>query len=178
MKKTKKSTVIVLLSVVYLIISVLLCYYQIKYDEICDSLNCIVYDMVEETYINYGNIKYSKYKDIISPLDYLCMYYGREGGPLDDGTDPDRSKNGVDVYEANHSIPETVLINSYTAETKYTYSYMYACKDESRKEPREYRDGFIYYGLYGEHGAISECTIRWQLQSDGKWHIVDFREKV
>ena len=44
-------------------------------DKICSNLSNTVYDIVEESYFNYGNISNSKYKDIISAHDYNTLYY-------------------------------------------------------------------------------------------------------
>ena len=44
-------------------------------DRICNELSKTVYNIVNESYVNYGNIKNSKYKDIISPEDYSKMNY-------------------------------------------------------------------------------------------------------
>ncbi len=145
-------------------------FYSLSTEHIRYELSRTVYDIVEESYMNYGNIEYSQYQDIISANDYDRMYY--LGGLNNDDSDQkyyDRS--AYDIIRSYHSQPEVTMISS----TEAVITYMYDMKYYVKQTP-QYRGGHAYYGDCQGTGAIGHCTVKMNLQSDGKWHVVEFSD--
>lgn len=170
-KKIRKRIGLIIIIVVFcLSVIFTIVYFNIHKndDKTCYELSRLTYDMVEESYMNYGNIKNSKYKDIVSSHNYKMMYYIRDT----DYSDPKKpyiDRSNYDILISYHSMPETTLNDSETATTTYIYETKYVAD----KEPT-YRDGHTYYDIHDYGGGRSTCTVKWKLQSDGKWHVVDF----
>lgn len=129
-------------------------------DNRSEHLNKTVYNIVEESYKNYGNIELSDYQNVISAHNYNLLYYLRSI----DYDDPekeyiDRSK--YDVLTSYHSWPETV----FDSDTQATTTYFYECKYSTPEHQK----------LHSDYTFIrSFCTIKWQLKDNGQWYIVDF----
>ena len=143
-----------------------------KDDSVCDELSRTVYDIVEESYINYGNIKYSKYKDIISPKDYSNMYYLY----VVDYSDPDTpyvDRSKIYILISYHTMPTTQITGADEAVTTYTYEKRYIYNPEQENQAENTYDEYSYSA-----GIVDGCTVKWRRQRDGKWHIVSYYEPI
>lgn len=158
--------IVVLVSVIIAICCVVfLNKQQEKKDNTSVDLNRLLYEIVEESYLNYGDITYSKYKDIVSPQDYKSLYYL---GVID-YNDPkegflDRSK--MEILISYHSTPTTVVQNN-RATSNYYYESKYIIKETPsylNSYPRYEKDNCIL--------SCSHVTVEWELQNE-TWHIVD-----
>lgn len=170
-KNLSKKTVIVCF-VVFLIIVIIAFpitnYIMDKHsenDKICSNLSNTVYDIVEESYFNYGNISNSKYKDIISAHDYNTLYYL---GAID-YDDPQKSyfdRSKMEILISYHSKPTTV-VNNNRATSEYDYECEYFIK-----ETQNHIDSYQRYKNKDYTLRCGHITVKWELQN-GIWHIVD-----
>ena len=177
--KTKVICIFVILSIVSLTILYLFLYKPIQDEnnKTCNKLSKMVYEIVEESYINYGDINYSNYRDIISANNYDLMYYLK----VINYDDPnmsylDRSEY-EDILTSYHTMPNTILIDSNTAISKYEYCKKYVVNNNSEniKFPKHSKEHTIYdYNSYS--GGRSMCEVTWKKQDDEKWVIMNFYE--
>lgn len=115
-------------------------------------LNELTYDIVEESYGNYGNYEKSKYRGIVSEKIYSQLNYIYEENYSN------REKFNITVSQ--HSEPKTQITSNNTAETKYICESHYGIIDTDRDNV----------------GAISHCTVFWAFDENGVWKIIDFYE--
>ncbi len=147
--------------------------YERPSDKIKSELGRELYEMIEESFINYGDISKSKYKDVISPKHYDFLYYiSRESEDQTSGKSYiDRSN--YDILISYHSMPETEIISETKAVSTYFLEYKY-----SVDKPFTEYEGHRYYELLDYTLAKSQVTIKWEYQDDKRWHIVGYEESV
>lgn len=134
---------------------------QIEYKRTTNSLSRMLDDMVEESYMFYGNPTYSQYKDIISISDYDRLYYLDNGS----GEKPDRSQ--LEILISYHSYPETEMKDSKHATSTFTAKAKYIIKGTPL-----YRNGYPYYEKTDMYLGVPHYTVEWEYQ-DGKWRVTD-----
>lgn len=134
---------------------------QKEYKKTANSLSRLLYDIVEDSYINYGEITYSQYKDVISPSDYDKLYYFDNGS----GEKPDRSQ--LEILISYHSTPDTEMLDSKHATSTFTATAKYITKGTPL-----YRNGRSYYEKTNMYLGVPHYTVEWEYQ-DGKWRVTD-----
>lgn len=178
--KIKVICAFVIVVVAVAAVSLYLLWYKPTQDQnnkTCDTLSRTVYDIVEESCINYGDIKYSNYRDIISEENYDWMYYLRKINYYDpDRPYLDRSEY-EDILMSYHTMPYTKLVDSNTAISTYEYCAKVVVNNDPEmiKTPK-YDDKHKIYDCYSYSGGRSTCTVTWKKQDDGKWVIMNFYE--
>ena len=174
MKKANKKLVVVIV-LFFILVCILgggfLCAYLMAihnsaYNETCAQIGSLVWQIVDESYDNYGNIEFSEYKDVVSSDIYDKMYY-MEYFRDENGEYPDRSEY-KDIRLSYHSYVDVTLNSSTEATATYEVAYDYVPAEAEAS----YRGEHPYYSLHT--GEMRTCMVTLELQDDGKWHIVDF----
>ncbi len=142
-------------------------------DRICNELSKTVYNIVNESYVNYGNIKNSKYKDIISPEDYSKMnYLGITN--LNDPDSQNIKRSEIDILISYHTEPVTERMSANLAVTTYNYEKKIIVDGTPVQ-----RDGLTWYKDGRKvSNTKNGCTVVWEKLEDGKWHIASFYEPI
>ena len=70
-------------------------------------------------------------------------------------------------------MPETDILSETEAVSTYYIEYKFAAD-----KPFEERGGHRYYDRLRYALGKSTVTIKWKLQDDKKWHIVDYKQSV
>lgn len=173
-KKTKKVIVVFIFIFIFIFICMIIYKELDAYidEQICDPISDKLDSIIRESYANYGNIKYSEYKDVISSHDYEAMYYIKN--PVrTDSENPHIDRAKYDILISYHSKPKTVLVSSDTAISTYTYRLKYLIN----KTPKYHDDGHTYYGDADDYTNESGCcVVVLKLKSDNKWHVMSFSE--
>lgn len=112
--------------------------------KISNYLSNLTYDIVQESYDNYGDYSKSKYQDIVSENIYSSMNYLRSGSY--------DNRDEFIIYVSNQSKVNTLIFSLDTAESKYTYEIEFSIKGE---------EGYSY--------GKSTCTLQWKLDDDNVW---------
>ena len=112
-------------------------------------LSDLTYDIVQESYDNYGDYSKSKYQDIVPENIYSSMNYLRSGSY--------DNRDEFIIYVSNQSKVNTLIFFLDTAESKYTYEIKFSIKGE---------EGYSY--------GKSTCTVQWNLDDDNVWRVSDF----
>ena len=112
-------------------------------------LSDLTYDIVQESYDNYGDYSKSKYQDIVPENIYSSMNYLRSGSY--------DNRDEFIIYVSNQSKVNTLIFFLDTAESKYTYEIKFSIKGE---------EGYSY--------GKSTCTVQWKLDDDNVWRVSDF----
>ncbi len=141
----------------------------------CSGISNTLYNIVEEAYLNYGNIEYSKYKDIVPERfynRYFCYLDKTDNSKPYDADDPDSrvyylDRSKLDILISYHSEPVTTLDSADTATSIFTAKILSKVTDSP-----SYRDDHTYYGD-DYSGGTSTYVVKWKKQDDGKWHIED-----
>ena len=143
----EKKIIITLSSSIIGSLIILLCIYSIVKTPL--YLANLTYDIVQESYDNYGDYENSAYRDIISELDYQCANYL-----------PYRNfsnKDDVSIITAYHKRPFVKITSSTTAEAVYVYERDCIIKSKNSNP-----------------SAKSLCTMYWELGEDNVWRVTDF----
>lgn len=147
--------------------------YERPSDKVKHDLNVGLYDMIEESFINYGDISESEYKDIVSPEYYDFLYYLSWKNEDQSSGKNYIDRSDYDILISYHSMPETDMISGTEAVSTYYIEYKFAAD-----KPFEEREGHRYYDRLRYALGKSTITIKWELQNDKKWHIVDYIQSV
>jgi hypothetical protein len=115
-------------------------------------LNDLTYNIVQESYDNYGDYGKSKYQDIVSQRHYYLMNYLRDSDYSD--------RSNFDIRTSYHTKPTTEILSDNTAKTRYEYKTDYAVKGTNRTRV----------------GGNPICTVYWVADEDGVWRVSDYIE--
>ena len=121
-------------------------YNQIK---ISNYLSKLTYDIVQESYDNYGDYSKSKYQDIVPENIYSIMNI-LPGPGVGDGSN-------YHITECYHTNPITLVLPGNTAKSFYKEKCYYIRKNED----------------FSSGGAASP-TVYWKLDDDNVWRVSDF----
>ncbi len=143
-------------------------------DDISNQLNSTLNDMLDESYIHYGDISKSNYKNIVSAKDYDHLYYMGYGLSYLDGVSENDveiingyiSRKDIDIIKAYCTYPKTHIINDKEAVSVYYYVRSVVLPGGSHS---------------GSGGPIEddmgiEVTVTWNLKGNA-WHIVGVGEE-
>ena len=121
-------------------------YNQIK---ISNYLSKLTYDIVQESYDNYGDYSKSKYQDIVPENIYSIMNI-LPGPGEGDGSN-------YHITECYHTNPITLVLPGNTAKSFYKEKCYYIRKNEDHSS-----------------GGETSPTVYWKLDDDNVWRVSDF----
>lgn len=144
-----KRTLIKISTIVGIIAVIAIGIYTYNLIKTTNYLNSLTYDIVQESYDNYGDYSKSKYQDIVPENIYSSMNYllGIEKN----------ERNNIRIVKAYHTTPITLILSGITAKSLYTAEGYYIRENEDH-----------------ETGGKFSPTVYWELDDDNVWRVSDF----